>query len=213
MDSVECVGHVNRGGNLAKVRAVAVEPLARSVNDCLASIGRLDTELERLEDQACTLGDEVHSDLTREAADGQPRLAGRDACLSEKGPVHATTPDLALVAKYMLPSATRGRRKNESGKRQEVCPRFEIPMCNHVSQSRDQAPGPSIPGALRYRSAKPSGREANERKQRGQRPLKRRLSTRWETSQVLKPCPRSQSIGMSPVSCPAWGHRCEGAWN
>ena len=45
--------------------------------------------------------------------------------------------------------------------------------------------------------------EANERKQEGQQPKKRRLSTHWQTSQVLKPCPRSQSIGMSPVSCPA----------
>ena len=63
--------------------------------------------------------------------------------------------DLALVAKYMLPSATRGCRKNKSEKRQEVCPRFEIPMCNHVIQNRDQAPGPSILGALGYRSANP----------------------------------------------------------
>ena len=38
--------------------------------DCLAPVGRLDTELEKLEDHAGTLGDYVHSDLTCEAADG-----------------------------------------------------------------------------------------------------------------------------------------------
>ena len=70
MNSVERVGNVDRNGNVAWVRAVTVEPLARSVNECLASVGRLDTELERLEDHACTLGGEVHSDLSREAADG-----------------------------------------------------------------------------------------------------------------------------------------------
>ena len=68
VDRVGFVGDVNREGNITRIRAE--EPLARSVNDCLASVGCLETELEGLEDHAGALGDEVHSDLTREAADG-----------------------------------------------------------------------------------------------------------------------------------------------
>ena len=53
---------------------------------------------------------------------------------------------------------------------------------------------PGAPSASgRVASETPSCREEKVRKQEGQRPLKRRLKTRWHTSQVLKPCPRSQS--------------------
>ena len=41
MDSVDCVGYVNRDGNLVGVRAIAGEPLARSVYDCFPAVGRL----------------------------------------------------------------------------------------------------------------------------------------------------------------------------
>ena len=114
-----------------------------------------------------------------------------------------------------------------SGKRQEIGPRLVVPMCNNVSQGRDQASGPSVRSALGYdvrtrlslvktshtpgapsargrdESEATPDRAVNVLKQEGQRPLRRRVRTHWQTSPILKPCPRSQFTGMSPASCPA----------
>ena len=75
-------------------------------------------------------------------------------CVRGRGEAHPHTK--SGDEEHVLPPAARRRRENESGKRQEVGPRLEIPMCDHISQARDQAPGPSIPSAVRNRSANPS---------------------------------------------------------
>ena len=55
----------------------------------------------------------------------------------------------------MLPSSTRGSREDQRGKGQRVSPRLDVSVANHISQGRDEAPGPGIPCTLGDRGTNP----------------------------------------------------------
>ena len=69
VNRVESVGHIHRDGDLARVCAVAREPLPGNMNDGLTSIWRLDPKLQRLENHTGPLGDQIHGDLASESAE------------------------------------------------------------------------------------------------------------------------------------------------
>ena len=70
VDQVERDGNVHRKSNLTRIGTVAVEPLAGSVDDRLASVRSLDPKLKRLQNDTCTLRDEIHGNLACKTADG-----------------------------------------------------------------------------------------------------------------------------------------------
>ena len=70
MNRVKGVGNVNRDSNLVRVGVVTRKPLPSNMNDRLAPIGCLNPELQRFKNLTCPLGDQIHSDLAGEPADG-----------------------------------------------------------------------------------------------------------------------------------------------